>query len=275
MSDVENRYAMWPNLVAELVTSPTSAEFPRAAVELALLETFQCQVVWNWRDADGSNGFELALGPPLEARSAQVEAELELHGGLDNHPLIRWGVHTGDTRAMSVGRVPRSIAPPDCIGLLHDLLAPHDYEQQLAIPFRMKGQEHRTYVLARGVQDFSDDDVELARRIQPLLELLDRQVLILEQRRASTAGQLTGRELAALTLLADGLTAGAIAHRLGVSPRTVNKHLEHLYRKLDVRDRLQAVLVARDAGLLEPPPAPEDPPIVRPTGRSRGGVMAR
>ncbi|GAA1937501.1 response regulator transcription factor [Nocardioides marmoribigeumensis] len=76
------------------------------------------------------------------------------------------------------------------------------------------------------------------------------QARILEQRGPATTDSLTGRERATLALPADGLTAVAIARRLAVSPRTVNKHLEHLYRKLGVRDRLQAVLVARDAGLV-------------------------
>jgi DNA-binding NarL/FixJ family response regulator len=56
--------------------------------------------------------------------------------------------------------------------------------------------------------------------------------------------------LAVLGLLADGLTARAIGHGLSMSERTVHKHLEHVYRKLGVKDRLNAVRVAGDAGLL-------------------------
>ncbi len=62
--------------------------------------------------------------------------------------------------------------------------------------------------------------------------------------------RLTGREHAVLTLLVGGLTATAIAHRLGTSPRTVHKHLENLYRKLGASDRLTAVLRAQRLGLL-------------------------
>jgi DNA-binding NarL/FixJ family response regulator len=61
---------------------------------------------------------------------------------------------------------------------------------------------------------------------------------------------LTEREAAVLLQLVEGCTAVAIAHRLGISVRTVQKHLEHLYRKLGVGDRLQAVLVAQRTGLL-------------------------
>jgi DNA-binding NarL/FixJ family response regulator len=250
MSDIERRYAPWPDLVAELLTDQPTNGFPRQAVEAALLETFGCRMTWNWREADGTTGFEM-VGPwNLGGAEDQIVEGWIEHGGLDIHPLLRWFAASRDTRAMTSGRVPRSIATDECLGVIREILEPYESEQQLSIPFRIDGAEHRAYVLARSKEDFSDDDLAVARRVQPLLELLDRQARILEQRRPATTDSLTGRELATLALLADGLTAVAIAHRLAVSPRTVNKHLEHLYRKLGVRDRLQAVLVAgRRAGV--------------------------
>ncbi|MEV6598250.1 AAA family ATPase [Actinoplanes sp. NPDC051346] len=62
--------------------------------------------------------------------------------------------------------------------------------------------------------------------------------------------RLTPRELSILRLLAESLTAAAIARRLGISPGTVHKHLGRLYRKLGTTDRLATVLRAREAGLL-------------------------
>ena len=64
------------------------------------------------------------------------------------------------------------------------------------------------------------------------------------------AASLTGRELAVIQLLAEGLTAVATSHRLASSPRTVHKHLEHIYRKLEVADRLTAVRTAELQGLI-------------------------
>jgi DNA-binding CsgD family transcriptional regulator len=52
---------------------------------------------------------------------------------------------------------------------------------------------------------------------------------------------LSDRERAVLDLVALGRTNTAIAHALGVSPRTVAKHLEHTYRKLGVSSRAAAV----------------------------------
>ncbi len=61
---------------------------------------------------------------------------------------------------------------------------------------------------------------------------------------------LTPREHTVLTHLSRGLTARAIARRLEISPRTVNKHLESTYRKLGARDRLTATLTAQNLGLI-------------------------
>jgi DNA-binding NarL/FixJ family response regulator len=67
---------------------------------------------------------------------------------------------------------------------------------------------------------------------------------------------LTPREHAVLDHLSAGLTAKAIARRLAISPRTVNKHLESTYRKLGARDRLTATLTAQRLGLISRvPPA--------------------
>lgn len=52
---------------------------------------------------------------------------------------------------------------------------------------------------------------------------------------------LTAREHEVLVLVAEGRTNQAIGHALQMSPRTVAKHLEHAYRKLDVSCRVQAV----------------------------------
>ena len=65
---------------------------------------------------------------------------------------------------------------------------------------------------------------------------------------------LTDREVQVLSLAADGLTAGAIGRVLGISSRTVSKHLDHAYGKLGSRGRLLAVRRAEMLGLLNPRP---------------------
>ena len=62
--------------------------------------------------------------------------------------------------------------------------------------------------------------------------------------------QLTPRELAALRLMADGKAKKEIAADLGISERTVKTHLGHLFEKLGVTSRTEAVKVATRRGLV-------------------------
>jgi two-component system NarL family response regulator len=65
-----------------------------------------------------------------------------------------------------------------------------------------------------------------------------------------TRVQLTPRELSSLRLLADGKANKEIAHELHISERTVKTHLGHLFEKLGVTSRTEAVKVATRRGLI-------------------------
>lgn len=60
--------------------------------------------------------------------------------------------------------------------------------------------------------------------------------------------QLSPRERDTLRLLTDGLSNSEIAERLGISEKTVRNHLSHLFDKLGVWSRAQAIVFARDRG---------------------------
>ncbi len=72
------------------------------------------------------------------------------------------------------------------------------------------------------------------------------------QSRASSVAQasISRRELEILEFVSLGLTVKQVATRLGLSPRTVETHIAKLYRKLGVRNRVQAISRAVSLGLI-------------------------
>jgi PAS domain S-box-containing protein len=62
--------------------------------------------------------------------------------------------------------------------------------------------------------------------------------------------ELSDREVSVLRLLAKGATTSAVAEQLHISRTTVNNHIQHILRKLDVHTRLEAIRRAEHAGLI-------------------------
>lgn len=118
----------------------------------------------------------------------------------------------------------------------------------------------RGWALTRSDHDFSENCVEQAAVVLPLVTIAtERSVRATRNKSkenefsasfATLDGQgiekfgLTIRELETLQLLATGVTASHIADLQQISTGTVNKHLEHIYAKLGVHDRVQAASLA-------------------------------
>jgi len=75
-----------------------------------------------------------------------------------------------------------------------------------------------------------------------------------DARLALVIASLTEREREILTLLASGRSNAELAKELYLSEPTIKTHLSSIFRKLGVRDRVQAVIAAYDARLVEPAP---------------------
>jgi DNA-binding CsgD family transcriptional regulator len=268
---VDARLGQVVSIVHDLVLQG-GTEFPYRALQPLLHELFRAEPSWQWMDSVDEFGFvmlEERTGWPLPD-----DMDYWRTTAMARHPLLRWFAVTNTQSPMSIDRVPDRIASAADKALVREQMSFVGLEQQLSIPYEQGATSYRAFVMARDGRDFDDCELELAVRIQPLLMLLNRQVSVLAGRSApaiqsgpqhsvpqtlrheSTSHEqpnheLTGRQLAVLTLMADGLTAAAIGHRLGTSPRTVQKHLEAVYRKLDATDRVTAVRIALDDGLID------------------------
>lgn len=106
--------------------------------------------------------------------------------------------------------------------------------------------------LVDGIRAVAAGDALLAPSVTR--RLLDTFARALPERDPAPASlsSLTEREIEVLRLLANGLSNAELAERLFVSEATVKTHVSNLLRKLGVRDRVQAVILAYEAGLVRP-----------------------
>jgi DNA-binding CsgD family transcriptional regulator len=195
--------------------------------------------------------------PPDEQFSGH-RAEIDhwsIHTAPVGHPVLRYYLATHERRPLQVCDVPEPYADRDVMGSWYEVTKPWGTPTQLALPLHLADDGHRAFVLGRA-DPFTPGELGLVATLHRLLTGLDRQVSALAPRvrnatvrDTATSLHLTPRELTVLGLLADGLTALAIGHRLMIAERTVHKHLERIYSKLGVPDRLSAVLRAQQLGL--------------------------
>jgi DNA-binding NarL/FixJ family response regulator len=87
-----------------------------------------------------------------------------------------------------------------------------------------------------------------------ILEMLDQVLAGGSTIDASTETEggkaITSRQLEVLSLLADGFSNKAIERRMCIAPRTVRAHLTEIFHLLEVDGRVQAILKARQLGLI-------------------------
>jgi DNA-binding NarL/FixJ family response regulator len=152
--------------------------------------------------------------------------------------------------------------------------------------------------LSRCSRDYSDAERDFANRARPFLIQAYLNAIAFESARSRwtmsdrsgdlvtplveslTAVGITRREAQVLRLVAVGRSNHHIAAELGISDRTVGKHLEHCFRKLDVSDRSTAAarvweLAGVDGDGSGPVEHGAGPPPLRAEQRPAGPSSAR
>src|SRR5207244_11279727 len=107
--------------------------------------------------------------------------------------------------------------------------------------------------LVAGIRAVAQGDALLAPSItRRVIEEFVRRPPSSVQTMPPEVDELTARELEVLKLVARGLSNAEIAKELFVSETTVKTHVAHVLMKLQLRDRVQAVVLAYESGLVQP-----------------------
>jgi DNA-binding CsgD family transcriptional regulator len=167
---------------------------------------------------------------------------------------------TGDLRSVTKISDFYSVRQLRSTGFYSGFLRPLGLERHLMLclpsgPPRPPGQPGRSegLMLFRGPgPDFSERDRALLTLLRPHLH----QAYLDAERRRRPAPQLTPRHWELLRLVAAGHTNAQIARRLDVTEKTVGKHLENIYTRLQVSSRTAAVTRAFPDGTTQAAPVP-------------------
>jgi DNA-binding CsgD family transcriptional regulator len=196
------------------------------------------------------------IEPPFPAEAHALYAKYAFE-----NPLVARYLHTRDGRAYRFSDVGTSAELRET-SLYREFYKPLGLEHQIA--FTLAGAPDRVLALAlsRRTVDFSDAERDLLNEARPFLIQCYRNALAHARLRAELEvrtharelplddpgllaelhlREVTPRQAEVLAWLATGRSSSAIARTLGLSERTVHKHLQVCFRKLGVHTRADAV----------------------------------
>lgn len=200
-----------------------------------------------WTELDQAAGSppRLMTGYPGPLLDEQTAAAVEKHA--QDFPLMRHTRPGGDGRPIRRSDL-QSMRSFRSSGMYADVAQKIGIDEILAVALKPGGL-HVCISLSRTGPDFTPAAVDLLTQLQPLLTRRVARLAASRVDRIAVGGwgdwpgraDLTARQQQVLRLVTAGLTDAAIGHRLGCSPRTVDKHLEHIYRRLGVSCRTAAI----------------------------------
>jgi DNA-binding CsgD family transcriptional regulator len=242
------------------------ATFARAGVEL--LPELVTSELTTLSICDLASGRRAVVSMPGCRIDARDRAAFDRH--FREHPLVRFHGYDG-------GRVAWRISDSVPFARFRNTALYDEYyrrvglDHALALPLYVDARWLVSFVFNRKGRDFSERDRAVLDLARGALAALYRRALALEQLRSNAtdlreqlgtvaagidrppaqavdvppvALPLTPREREVLRWVAAGKTDRDIAAILGISPRTVHKHLQHVYEKLGVETRTAAAMRA-------------------------------
>ena len=191
----------------------------------------------------GPHGVVALVKPHLDEEWFARFAEL-----VHENPIYQRFVSTADGRAYRFSDV-TTREELTATRLYREVYAPLGIHHQIAFTLPAESERVLALVLHREDRDFSDPERDLLNRARPfLIQAYRNAIAYSDSRRGSSkalepalvAHGLTTREADVVGLVALGGSNRDVAARLGVSDRTVQKHLERAFRKLGVSTRSAA-----------------------------------
>jgi DNA-binding NarL/FixJ family response regulator len=185
-------------------------------------------------------------GIRVVGEAADVDGAVE-HAAALQPDVVVMDLHLGDESGVEATR--RIVADRPTVGILAVTMMDDDDSVYAAMRAGARGY------LLKGA---GPDDIERAVRAVAKGEVLLAPEVATRAIGFMTAGQvasdvafpqLTAREREILDLVARGLDNTSISRRLALSPKTIRNHLSSVFTKLQVVDRSQAIVRAREAGL--------------------------
>ena len=189
---------------------------------------------------------------------------------VDDHDVVHWGFRLMLGEQPWVQRFLSARSTDEALGLarrytphvaLIDLFLGQESGAEACTRIREASPETRVLLIsgagrissaaarAAGASGFVSKDWD-AGDIARAVRMVGLGMTVFEPADEAAAGLLSEREREVLDLIASGATNPEIAKRLFLSPHTVKEHTSALYRKLEVRNRAEAVQRAQRLGLL-------------------------
>lgn len=239
-------------LVRQFYAVDRVEDFPRRAI-LGIGRLIPCDIL-TYNEIDPRRQRATMVDEPEGVIHPKQLAALERYA--EQHPLV---MHYARTREAQPRKISDFVTLTQFrrLDIYHELFRVLDINYQMAITIPSSPELVIGIALNRSRSDFLERDRALLDLLRPhlvqayrnaaeratLRERAEAAERALWSAPARQLANLTTREHDVLILVAEGKTNPQIAHRLRVSSRTVQKHLEHIYGKLEVRSRTAAAMM--------------------------------